>query len=115
MLHWNYGHLRADGDGWLFEGGQPAGSMTFRFRLGTPQGRSAPSTGSFRAESTDAGWAPAFAPSGVRVEVDGATFQGELSQPGLLGRITGSIVFAGADGTRATCSEVSLSMSPGLP
>ena len=110
------GTVSRDGDGWAFEGGQPAGSLTFRIRAGNAQGSSTPVTGTMRAQSLDAGWAPTFAPTGVRLEVDAATFQGTVAAlPGVLGRLRGTIAFVGADGTRATCSEVSVQMQPGLP
>lgn len=116
MQHWSYGQLRAEADGWLFEGGQPAGSMTLRLRTGAAQGRGVSATGTFRGSSLDAGWGALFSPSGVRVETDGATFQGELAEgPGLTGSVLGTLVFVGSDGSRATCSEVRVQMVPWVP
>jgi hypothetical protein len=116
MQHWSYGQVRADGDGWIFEGGQPTGAITFRLRVAAAQGSGAQVTGMMWGQSLDAGWAPIFAPTGVRVEADGATFQGQVAAgPGVTGRLTGTIVFVGADGSRATCSEVSVQMAPGVP
>lgn len=116
MQHWNDGQVRWDGDSWLFEGGRPAGSMRFRLRVGTVSGASAATTGTFSANSLDAGWSPVFAPTGVRGDTDGATFQGDLAAgSGLTGRLTGTLAFVGPDGTRATCSEVWLQMLSDLP
>jgi hypothetical protein len=114
-LHYVHGHLRAEGEEWVYVGNDSATTLVFRFRV-APGSRDAQAAGVLRGASVDAGGLGVFPPSGNRVEIEDGSFTGQWSiGPGLLGTVIGTLLFTGPDGARMTCTEVRLQMAPGPP